>query len=625
MLPSVTVAAKQQTKDCDSLTRTPGSRHGRQLRTPGLAAYNEVPSGWKPLLTGVPQLIKHLRIRHFVLIEDLTLDLTSGLCLLTGETGAGKSLLIDAVIAALGGRVSLDVIQSGHHRAVIEMTLAREAFDPVVKSILDAEGIEVAMPGELTVSREIAARGTRCRIEGQQVTQATLRQVGRSLIDIATQNEHQSLMDSETHLALLDRFGNLSIQKEAVKTAYEQWRALTKEREQWQKEAQERLNQADFWRFQLDEISRANLADDDEIEQLQQERLKLSHAEKLAHVATGAYDALYAGETQPSLCDGLGRVIAALESQSGLDVHLGHLASKLREQQAQLRDIADDLRHYGEDVEGDPERLQVVQERLDTLRHLDRKYGPGLDTVMAHARELEHKLFTLDTNRERAQTLEPFIAAAMAGLEAASAQLGESRGRAARALEAAIALQMQELELANGRFDVSLSRRDWHPDGVETCEFLVALNPGEAPKPLHKTASGGEMARLMLALKTVLAKLAQTPTLIFDEVDTGISGRAAQAVAEKIAQLAHQHQLICITHLPAVAAMADQHLHLSKAVVSDRTAVHLRSLDRDGRIAELATLASGNTGTAALDYARDLLNRAESFKKGLAQASEVTI
>ena len=576
-------------------------------------------------------MLKTLRIRNFVLIEALDLEFGPGVCLLTGETGAGKSILVDALAAALGGRVALDLVRAGASRASVEATFARPSggWPADLAALLDEEGIEPEIADELTLAREISPRGARCRLEGGQVTQTVLRRAGRSLVDVISQHEHQRLMDAGFHLDLLDQFGGLGGLRAEVGAAHTEWAALRAERRSLLEGARARAQQQDFWRFQLEEIQAADLHAADEDEALKAERLRLVHAEDLRFACEAAYQGLYAGDNGPSLYDQLNRIVQSLSGQASYDAKLAEASETLEGTQATLKEVASDLRRHLDLLEADPARLAEVEERLDQLAALDRKYGPGLAQVLAHAAWLAAQLGEVESADARLAALDAAAAAAERRLTAACDRLSEARCGAAAELEAAVVRQLHDLELPNARFVVALRRYETPPlrraFGQEACEFEIAMNPGEPPRPLAKTASGGEMARVMLSLETVLAGLAAIPSLVFDEVDTGISGRAAQAVAEKLAGLGRAFQILCITHLPTVAAMADQHVHLGKHVTDGRTHVVATHLSEPERIRELAQLASGSPAPAALRHAEELLARARTYKAGIATTTQPAI
>ncbi|MEB3196680.1 MAG: DNA repair protein RecN [Candidatus Sericytochromatia bacterium] len=566
-------------------------------------------------------MLRTLSIKNFVLMDDLTLDFSAGMCLLTGETGAGKSVLIEALAAALGGRVTLDMIRRGASRATIEATFVSPsdgAWPVALDESLQAEGLETAVENELTLSREITPRGSRCRIDGQLVTQTVLRQIGALMVDVVSQHEHQRLMVPAFQRELLDRYGRLLPQRQAVREAHARWTGLRTRLKELRQTSQTREQQGDFWRYQLREIEAAAVLDAHEEDALKTERLRLVHATDLRRVTESAYQGLYAGEQEPSAFDQIARYVQSLSEQSGHDPALEEACASLAEIQASLKEVATGLRQHLEGLEADPERLREVEQRLDTLGNLSRKYGPGLSEVLAHAGRLRENLANQESADTRLAELSEAVRASQADLVAACDALTAGRREAASVLEEALGQELRELELPRAKLVVQLTPNEgpagWRADGAEQIEFLISLNSGESPRPLAKSASGGEMARVMLAMETVLAGLDRVPVLVFDEVDTGISGKAALAVAERLADLSRSHQVLCITHLPTVAAMADHHIHLEKRDDDVQTRVEATPLDEAGRIRELAALSSGSPHPAALQHAEALIAQAKRHK-----------
>jgi DNA repair protein RecN (Recombination protein N) len=558
-------------------------------------------------------MLLRLDIENFILIDRLSLDFFPGICVLTGETGAGKSILIDAVTAILGGRIGPDAIRQGADRARLEATF-RPPGD--LSDWLLESGIEPAIAGELTVAREITARGSRSRVEGVQVSQGALRALADRLVDILGQHEHTLLTRAREHLHLLDRFGgpSLEIERQEVARQHATVQAASAELTALRTKATEREREQGFWRYQLQEIEAARLGSPSEVEDLQAERLLLANAETLREELSQAHEALTAGDD--SLSDRLGRVIAALRDAADLDPELAPLAESLDAAVSAIEDASREVRRRSERLEADPERLSEVETRLDLLRDLLKKYGPTVQDVQRYQERIGRDLQAAETVGVRQEELERLRDAARQALSAGCHRLSAARQEAARRLEAAVDRELADLGMKEARFSVSFRPHEAPTaEGAESAEFLLAANPGEPPRPLARTASGGELSRLMLALKTVLAGDEAAPTLIFDEVDTGISGRAAQVVAQKIAALGRRHQILLITHMPAIAAIADGHWHLEKRVTDGRTRLHVEALDAEGQVAELAHLASGDARSeAANDHARDLLARAKAYK-----------
>lgn len=566
-------------------------------------------------------MLHSLSVTNFLLLESVQLNFQAGMCLLAGETGAGKSVLIEALDAALGGRVNLDVVRKGAGQARVEATFRRPESAPwpiEIQQILDAEEISEQCNAELTLSREITPRGSRCRIDGQLVAQATLRQLGTLLATIVSQHEHQRLGEPDFQRQLLDRLGRHDALLATVQSAHARWLELRSQREQALADSQRRAREEDFWRFQLAEIEAANLRDLNEPEMLKSERLRLVHAQSLRAACEVGYQSLYAGDNEQSIYDKTTRIVHTLSELAHVDTEVARAVDTLTGIQAVLQDVASDLRRHLDTLEADPERLTQVESRLDVLSGLLRKWGPDLSTVMAHADELRRNLAALSDADAQLAALDAKLLDGEQDLRAACAELTHARDRAALRLEREVEAHLQELELPRARLRVSLRPHagdfPFRASGAEAVEFEVSLNAGETPRALAKTASGGEMARVLLALQSALAAVDGVGTLVFDEVDTGISGRAARAVADKLAALSTQRQVLCITHLPAVAAMADQHIQLEKQIWDEQTRVQARVLGEDERVQELAAMAGGTAAPAALHHAAELRAHARRLK-----------
>lgn len=564
-------------------------------------------------------MLQRLRIENFILIEALDLEFHAGLCVLTGETGAGKSIIIDAVGAILGLKAGPDTIRSGAERARLEGTFRLEPMPAAVAEWLEREGVEPALAGELTLSREITARGSRCRVEGVPVNQAALRELADALIDILGQHEHTLLTRPREHLGLLDRFGGPEVEglRARVARAHHQLAAIASEVRQLKSASAERERQRDFWQYQLEEIDAAGLHSETEEAELKAERTILANAEDLKRTLAEVHGRLSEGDEAPSLLDGLGDVISAVRDAADVDPELEAIASSLDEALALVEDASRELRRRAERLEADPGRLHELETRLDLLRDMLRKYGPTMPDLWSYRDRIRRDLTLADTAGDRLASLEAESKNLSRELRSMAERLSALRLEAAGRLEAEIGRELADLGMKDARFAVSFKEHaEITAEGAESAEFMLAPNPGEPPRALAKTASGGELARLMLALKTVLVRADAVGTLIFDEVDTGISGRAAQVVAQKIASLGRRYQILLITHMPAIAAIADRHWHIEKRAVEGRTRLSVELLDTEGQVAELAHLASGDsTSGPAVDHARELLAKATSYKQ----------
>lgn len=563
-------------------------------------------------------MLQSLCIENFILIENLSLQFPAGVCVLTGETGAGKSIIIDAVNAVLGGKTGADVIRSGTERARIEASFALNPVSPALQAWLEEAGVESEIPGELTLTREITIKGSRCRVAGTLIQQGALRELGDLLVDVLGQHEHTLLMRSRAHLDLLDRFGGPELEalRSQVGTLHGATLAMGAEIRTLESSAAERERQQDFWRFQIEEIDRADLTSESEEAELKAERSVLANVEALRTHLDQAHELLSSGHDSPSLSEGLDRALSLVRDAAELDASLSPVAEALAEASAMIEESSREVRHHAERLEADPERLDEIEQRLDLLRDLLRKYGPTVQDLWRYRERIESELAKADGADGHLAVLMQQRQALQAELAEVAKELTKARQEAALRLEAEIGRELADLGMKETRFTVSFRPHDAvMNEGREAVEFLLAPNPGEPPRPLAKTASGGELARLMLAMKTVFVRGEATPTLIFDEVDTGISGRAAQVVAQKIASLGSRSQILLITHMPAIAAIADRHWHIEKQVHGTRTTLHVQELDAEGQVAELAHLASGDARSeAAGDHARELLAKAHAYK-----------
>jgi DNA repair protein RecN (Recombination protein N) len=552
-------------------------------------------------------MLTDLYIKNFAIIDNLHASFQRGLNILTGETGAGKSIIIDAVNLVLGGRASADLIRSGEEEATVEAIFDLTGH-PELASLLAQMGIDG--DGELLVKRTIARSGkNRVFLNGGLSTLAVLAEVARRLINIYGQHESQTLLKPENHLYLLDGCGALEPVRLAYGTLYEQYRALREQLAALVTGEMEAAQRLDLLTFQSEEMASATLRPGED-EDLLQERHLLAHAEKLLLRSQAAYDLLYGGEV--TILGRLGEAIAAVREMEAIDPAVAPMEESLQSACAQLEDVALSLRAYAGRVEADPERLQTVDDRLDLLNRLKKKYGSTIEEVLAYKVKVDQELELL-TNLDRSRTdLEEQLQLLQVRMKADGAQLSSLRLAAAERMTAAMERELQQLAMPSARFSVALEPlAEPRETGSDRVEFLFSPNPGEAPKPLAKIASGGELSRLMLALKQIHPE-SSVPTLIFDEVDTGISGATSALVGKKLKNVAAGQQVLCITHLPQVAACADQHFLVKKEVVAGRTVTGLGQLDGDGRVAELARLLGGEKVTAtSLQHAREMIAHAQ--------------
>lgn len=565
-------------------------------------------------------MLQKLTIQNFVIAESLEINFEQGLTVLTGETGAGKSLILDAIMGVLGQRLSSDTIRQGAEYAYLEAVF--EA-GPAVREVLRQRAHEELLDAEhLVLSKTIHPSGSRSRLNGQLVTQALVRELATCLLDSLGQHENQSLFQEERHLSMLDALGedrheNL---KARCAEAYQQLSRLGRELEMAREQQREQERQKDFLAFQLQEIQEAELQASEE-EDLRSERERLRHAEKLVHTAAEVYAGLNdSGPYAQSVCEQLEGMQRTLTQVLHLDAELEPLSEQLESALIVLQDVSATLGQYCEAVVANPQRLEELEQRLDQIGRLKQKYGESIPSILSFAQELEHELEVYAQSDERLQTLEQELGEAQAQYQKLSAELYRARQKLARQLVPQIERELKELGMPKARFDVSLEHHPEriHADGTERVRFLLSPNPGEPLRALSKTASGGEASRLLLAFKLVLKQSSPVSSLIFDEIDAGISGKTALIVSQKLARLAQDHQVLCISHLPVIAAMADQQLWIEKTLGRSSTYVHVQALSEALRLERLAQMSSGQVTDSGLEGAREIFQAASNFKSDIA-------
>lgn len=568
-------------------------------------------------------MLRELAIRDFALIDRLELSFQPGFNVLTGETGAGKSIIIDAISLALGARASMDVVRAGASRAVIDAV-----FDvgdlPEVKALASELGIEDASE-QVIITREVAREGrSASRVNGRPATVATLRRLAAKLVEIQGQHDFQRLFRSEEHRRILDLFGGSALltRRKRFASLAAELLSLEAERSRLQGEARERLREIDLLRFQVEEIDTAELKAGEESALLER-RTVMANAERLKEGVAEVHALLQEGTAgSPSVAAELGRVGSDLNRLAALDATLEEVAASLQETADTVVDAVREIRTYLDGLVIDPREQAAVEERIEMIRRLQRKYGGDVEEVLSFRDRAAAKLARLETAEETADALAHRIEELRAEASVEAAGLRATRIEAGRELERSVQNEFSELGMEAARFSVSLTTRPdqnglqldgrgvvWDRTGVDQVEFHFCANPGEPSLPLAAVASGGEAARLMLALQIVLAKADPVPTVILDEVDAGVGGRAAQAVGEKIATLAETHQVVCITHMATVAAHASTHIFVSKEERNERTVVFVKILTDRERADEIARMLSGDAGATSLAHARHLLDR----------------
>lgn len=563
-------------------------------------------------------MLLSLYIKDFGIIEKTDINLGPGLNVLSGETGSGKSIIIEAIQVVTGGRAVSEYVRAGCEKAVVQAA-ADFPEAPEITLLLSNVGIDPDPEGVLILTREINRTGRNlCRINGQMVTLSLYREIGRVLVDIQGQNDQQMLCDPERQLYLLDEYGGeelsqarlqVSLLHRSCRTAAGALEGHRKMHGQWARK-QELVN------YQINEIDSASPkpGEDDE---LLAESKKLAGAEKIASLAADCYRDLYGGASTASALELTGSSLKALERLSCLDSGLTGVRDTVASALYQIEEACRDLSTYMDGLEFYPARLEFVEERLDIITALKKKYGPSMEDILRHRQEIEAERQEMEGWDHKAELLEKDLASLSKQLEKCAAKLTEMRKQAALAMEREIAREIQDLEMSGAVFRTVFSELEKTGEkGRERAEFYISTNPGEPARPLSRIASGGETSRLMLAVKIILAEVEGIPTLVFDEIDTGIGGRTIKSVATKLYRLSGKMQVICVTHSAAVASMAVEHLLISKRESAGRTLAEVISLGGEERIEELARmLGGGNRDGAAYQHARQLVEEAGKLKE----------
>lgn len=563
-------------------------------------------------------MLKSLTVWNFALLEHVQVEFQSGLNILTGETGAGKSILIDSLGAVLGARMSADMVRSGCDWLRVEAVFSLEDESLGLHELLTQQAIDDS-DKELIITRQLTRAGrSTALVNGCHVTLAILRQIGAYLVDIHGQNENLALLKEENQFHLLDGYDpDVAEALAAYTCAYREWREKKKAYEEKQQASREYAQRLDMLHWQDKEISEANLkAGEDEA--LETEIRKLSHAEKIVGSIEESYELLEGGGGSGlGVLPALSQVKKDLEDISRFDDALANAQKMVEEAYISLQEASYELRDYGESVEFSPARLDQLQSRMDVIYRLCKKYGATLGDVLAHQEKVERELSEIENYDEDIAALEKEIAALEKELGKKAAALTELRRAAAKDLSSAIEEQLFALGMPKAQLAIRVEpAADYGPRGRDEVAMFFSANPGEAEKPLQKVASGGELSRIALAIKTVASSRdSSVPSMVFDEIDTGIGGRTAQMVAERIALVAQYKQVLCITHLPQIACMADAHLYISKRTEEGTTATQIRPLSERERISEIARMASGaDMTTASLDNAREMVSHAKMKK-----------
>ena len=537
-------------------------------------------------------MLLELHVKNLALIEKADVEFGEGLNILTGETGAGKSIIIGSVTMALGGKAPKGSIRPGADYAYIELVFSVTGEEK--RKALRELDVEPTEDGLVIISRKLTSARSISRINDETVTMARLSQITGLLLDIHGQHEHQSLLYKSKHLEILDAYVKAATQpvKQTIADRYRIYRSLEEKLRGFDLDAESRIREADFLRFEIEEIEASALKEGEE-EELTSVYRRYSHSRRIAECLGAAYEAVEG--------DWLARALKEVEQASEYDESLGGVRDQLYDADSILRDAGREMSAYLDSMEMDEETFRKTEERLDLIHNLQAKYGPTVEAIFQKLEQKKKRLEELEDYDAHKKRMEQELEECRNGLEKLCTQLTGIRKKASRTLVKKIRQGLVDLNFLDVEFDMEFEKLDhFTPSGWDGAQFLISTNPGQPMRPLMDVASGGELSRIMLAIKTVLADSDDIPTLIFDEIDTGISGRTAQKVSEKLMLIAKSHQVICITHLPQIAAMADSHFEIAKSASQGRTITTIRLLDRQASVEELARLLGGARITEAV-------------------------
>ena len=549
-------------------------------------------------------MIKQLKLKDYILIDELTANFHEGLNVITGETGAGKSILISAIDLAFAPRVSKEVIKNGCDKAVIELTIENNKHN--LKPLFEEYGIDDAGT-EIILSKEITQSSVRTRINGTLINQDFLKQIKSLFLDIHSQHQTYVFMQPKYHITLLDNYAKdvYGSNLEEYRTLYRKYLDTKNLLEQAKNSADTTESQIEFLKFQVNEIEAAEIQSETEDEELNNELEVLENAEKLKELTGASYWAINGDDG--SIMEALGKIKQNISKAASMDKSLEELEQNLIDAIERLHDAGSELRDYSQNLDNDTERLNEIQERLFLLDKLKRKYGGSLAEVIKTGQKLAEELAGIEFSTQNIEELEKEVSKIHRELVEKASVITEKRQDYAKVLSVYIQEKLEQLELPKARFEISLTPKDLSSDGADNVEFLISTNVSEDLKPLAKVASGGEISRVMLAIKSIFAQSDDIDTVIFDEIDTGISGKASQSVADEIKELSKYHQIILITHQPIIASKADKHFYVRKSQ-SDETKVEVYVLTGENRIKALAELAGGEINEQSIEFAKSLVN-----------------
>ncbi|MCD8391427.1 MAG: DNA repair protein RecN [Firmicutes bacterium] len=555
-------------------------------------------------------MLIHLSVKNVAVIKELDIDMKNGVTVLTGETGAGKSIIIDSVNMILGERASKEIVRYGEDSASVQAV-----FDNIPKNVTDAlcENDIETEDGEIIISRRITAEGkSTARINGCVVPLSFLRSIASDLINIHGQHDNQALLTPSKHMAFLDDYAADGAELEKYREIYKKTKALKREIESLEVDEQTKQQRIDLLEYQIKEIAAANLTSGEE-EELKEQRDIYANFEKINEASETAYDNLYGGENAQSAYDGISRAVSALAEIADYDPALRSVYDALSSAMYAVEDSSHELKEFNDGIEYDEQTLNDIEARLDLISKLKRKYGKDINEILEYLNKASAELAAIKTSDESLAELNAEYQKSKERLLAAGEELSRVRTEKAKELGAEITRSIHELNMENAALEVALTNDSvFHENGINTAEFMIRTNPGEPMKPLAKIASGGELSRVILAIKSIFAD--GVDTMIFDEIDTGVSGAAAMKITQKLVKIGRNKQVICITHLPQLAAAADTHYLIVKGIDGDMASTTLRELDAAERERELARIIDGSEiSEIALSHAKQMLENAKKL------------
>lgn len=549
-------------------------------------------------------MIKQIKLKDYILIDELCANFDNRLNIITGETGAGKSIILNAIDLVFSSRVSKDVIKTGCDKACIEITLENTKHD--LSKLFEENGID-NLGSEIIISKEITQNSVRSRINGTLVNQELLKSLRALFVDIHSQHQTYTFLQPQYHINLLDSYGreDYGVLLDEYKTKYIEYQTLLTALETAKSSANATESQIDFLKFQINEIEEANIQSVTEEDELNQELEVLENAEKLKELTGSSYWAINGDDG--SILEALAKIKVDISKAAGFDSSLEEVNQQFVDAVENLKDISSTLREYSQNLDNDTERLNEIQERLFIFDKLKRKYGGTLESVLQNYEQFSNELSTIEFSTQNIDKLEQEISKSKSELTEIASKITENRSNYAQVLSVLIQDKLAVLELPKARFEIKITPKELEQNGADNVEFMISTNVSEDLKPLAKVASGGEISRVMLAIKSIFAQNDDIDTVIFDEIDTGISGKATQSVADEIVELSKSHQVIVITHQAIIASKANKHFYVRKSQ-EDETKVEVYVLTGDNRIKALAELAGGTINEQSIEFAKSLLN-----------------